>query len=171
MCTARTPGAGTVQKFVVMPPARVPTKHTRSAALTTRLALSREYVPTTPTESGWVPGMVSLPLADVATGIASASASATNAAPARDERTPPPATITGRCASSRARNATSRSVSSGAGRNGGTTANRGSMRASTLVSSMSSWPSLPWTCRCTGPGRPDTATRNAWRSRSATRSG
>lgn len=115
--------------------------------MTTRLALSREYVPTTPTDSGWVPGMLSLPLADVATGIAIASASATSAAPARDDRTPPPATMTGRRADSSARRAASRSVSSGAGRNGGTVAKRGSIRAPTLVSSMSSCPSLPCTWR------------------------
>jgi hypothetical protein len=39
---ARTPGFGTAQKCVVMPPAVVPAKHTRSAPATTRFALSRE---------------------------------------------------------------------------------------------------------------------------------
>ena len=39
---AATPTFGTAQKCVVMPPASVPTKQTRSAAATTRFALSRE---------------------------------------------------------------------------------------------------------------------------------
>ena len=42
ICTAVTPIFGTAQKCVVMPPVSVPMKHTVSASLTTRLALSRE---------------------------------------------------------------------------------------------------------------------------------
>ncbi len=39
---AGTPIFGTVQTCVVIPPAEVPMKNTRSAAATTRFALSRE---------------------------------------------------------------------------------------------------------------------------------
>src|SRR2546421_54697 len=39
---ATTPALGTAQKCVVMPPASVPTKQTRSAAATTRFAHARE---------------------------------------------------------------------------------------------------------------------------------
>ena len=49
---AGVPIGGTAQKCVVMPPVSEPTKHTRSALLTTRFALSREYEPTTPTDNG-----------------------------------------------------------------------------------------------------------------------
>ena len=42
ICTAATPIFGTAQTCVVMPPADVPMKQTRSAAATTRFALSRE---------------------------------------------------------------------------------------------------------------------------------
>src|SRR2546427_760023 len=83
---AGIPIFGTAQKCVVIPPVSVPMKHTRSACPTTRFALSREYVPTTPTESGWTPGMESLPFREVATGIASFSARATNSLAAPDAR-------------------------------------------------------------------------------------
>ena len=110
--------------------------------------------PTTPSDSGWVPGMVSLPFAEVATGICSASASATSSAPAPDHRTPPPATITGRAAARQSQQPPSRSGRPAAGRTGGTVANAGSTSGSASVSSVSSWPSLPWICRWTGPGEP-----------------
>ncbi len=54
-----------------------------------------------------MPGIVSLPLSEVATGICSASASATSSAAAPEARTPPPATITGRSAACRCLSAAS----------------------------------------------------------------
>nr|WP_246274226.1 hypothetical protein [Phytohabitans houttuyneae] len=168
--TVGVPIGGTAQWWVVMPPVAVPTKQTRSARATTWLAHSREYEPTTPTDSGWVPGMVSLPLAEVATGMPSASASATSSAPARDARTPPPATMTGRRASASSRSTAATLCSSGAGRTGGTWAKAGSTSGSALACAVSSWPSLPWICRWTGPGAPVVATRNACRSMSGNRS-
>ena len=52
----------------------------------------------TPTDSGWQPGIVPLPLSEVATGMPRASASATTSFWAPDQRTPPPATMSGRSA-------------------------------------------------------------------------
>src|SRR5439155_1686380 len=122
------------------------------ACATTRFALSREYVPTTPTESAWTPGMESLPLSEVATGIESFSARATRSLPAPDARTPPPATMTGRSASWRILSAARTLPSSGSGRNGGTRANCCSTSGSMSASSASTCPSLPRNCRCTGAG-------------------
>ena len=158
---AGVPIFGTAQKCVVIPPVAVPTKQTTSARLTTRFAVSREYVPTTPTQSGCVPGIASRPFPDVATGMCSASASATSSAPAREVRTPPPATRTGRSAACSTASAARTRSSSGPGRNGGTDANSGSTSASRSSTSESNWPSFPWTWMCTGPGEPVVATRNA----------
>ncbi len=132
---AVAPIFGTAQKCVVMPPASVPMKHTRSACATIRLALSREYEPTTPTDSGWMPGMVSLPFSEVATGMPSFSASATTSRCAPEARTPPPATITGRAAFCSNCSALITLPRSGSGRNGGTCANNGSHSGSMSASS------------------------------------
>ncbi|MFD0522366.1 hypothetical protein [Paractinoplanes durhamensis] len=113
---------------------------------------------------------MSLPFADVATGMPSFSANAVNTAPAPEARTPPPATITGRSASASSRSTAFMSSSCGAGRIGGTWPKIGSTSGSASVSARSSWPSLPWICRWTGPGAPVVATRNACRSMSGNRS-
>ena len=130
-----------------MLPVLEPTKHTRSARFTTRLAALREYLPTAPTASGWVPGMVSFPLSEVTTGMERRSARATRWSEAREIRTPPPATITGRSALSRRSSAEATSLGSGRGRTGGTEANPSSTHGSRSPSSTSIWPSLPanWT--------------------------
>jgi hypothetical protein len=60
--------------------------------------------------------MASLPLSEVATGICNASASATNSGAAPEARTPPPATITGRCAACKCASAAITVASSAAGR-------------------------------------------------------
>ena len=51
-----------------------------------------------PTASGWSDGNIALAFSAVATGIDSFSANAISSARASDAVTPPPATITGRCA-------------------------------------------------------------------------
>ena len=67
--------------------------------------------------------MQSLPLSEVATGICSASASATSSRPAPEARTPPPATKIGRSAFCNRSSAAFTWPASGSGRNGGTRAN------------------------------------------------
>ena len=67
--------------------------------------------------------MQSLPLSEVATGICSASASATSSRPAPEARTPPPATKIGRSAFCSRSSAAFTCAASGSGRNGGTWAN------------------------------------------------
>jgi hypothetical protein len=99
----------------------------------------------------------------------SVSASATNSGAAPEARTPPPATITGRCAACKCASAAITLASSAAGRYGGTRANCGSQMGSISASSASICPSLPRNCRCTGPGVPEVATRNACRTMSGKR--
>jgi hypothetical protein len=130
----RRPRGGTCQKCVVMPPVLVPTKTTRSASPTTRLAEALEYVPTTPTDRGCVSAMVSLPLRDVATGMLSSSARRTSAGEAPEARTPPPATMTGRSAPWMRVMAFVNSASDAPGRKGGTRANNGSHSTSISAS-------------------------------------
>ncbi len=86
------PGLGIFHPVVTCPPVWLPTKNTRSASATARLAQAREYSPITPSASGCVSSMAPFALSEVATGIDSLSASAITSACAPDQVTPPPAT-------------------------------------------------------------------------------
>ena len=154
---ALEPIGGTCQKWVVMPPVLLPIKQIKSASLTTRFAEPREYVPTTPADNGWFAKNVSFPFREVATGILKDSANLSNWGPALECFTPPPETITGLSACCNKSRARSISFFSACGRKGGIELKRISVIGSRLPSSRSICPSLPWNCKCTGPGHPDTA--------------
>ena len=81
-----------------------------------RLAQVREYVPATPTRSGWFPGITRLAFSDVATGICRSSANWAISGPASEVTAPPPATMTGRFDCTRRPTASRTRAGSGSGR-------------------------------------------------------
>ena len=105
--------------------------------------------------------MFSLPFMVIATGIPSFSASSTSSARASEAVTPPPATITGRSAFASIASARSTAPASGGIRYAGNRVYCSSIRTSNSPSPATSSPSRPGNSRCTGPGVPVVAVRNA----------
>ncbi len=119
---AGVPIFGTAQKCVVMPPVSRADEADEIGAIDGAVGAFARIAADHADRQRMVPGMKSLPLSEVATGICSASASATSSRPAPEARAPPPATMIGRSAFCSSSSAAFTCAASGSGRNGGTRA-------------------------------------------------
>ncbi|MFN7979543.1 MAG: hypothetical protein U0P30_15525 [Vicinamibacterales bacterium] len=153
MCTTGTVRGGTVQRSVVVDPARQPTRITRSACCTTaRVDTTPPFRPTTPTASGCVSAIAPLPVTVVHTGALSSTATASSASTAPDVTTPPPQMNTGRAAERMASAAASTAAGSGPDRHAGYVACAGCAQIS--VASTGAFSTSYGRPMCAAPGRP-----------------